>query len=179
MRTPLKLYLLFLALVSIAPSLVAQTPAPASQTLPAKDPYAAESIVVLHADTLYSFAPDGTGFRERTIAARVQSDAAVRALGVIAIPYAGNSEQVEILYARVRRPDGTVVSTDPADALEMPEEVTRAAPYLFVIPQRPSFVIPQPPWFVIPQRSGGICFFLCRCPWLQPPPHYRHLDRSP
>jgi hypothetical protein len=26
-----------------------------------------------------------------------------------------------------------------------------------------SLGIPSHPWFVIPQRSGGICFFLCRC----------------
>jgi hypothetical protein len=128
MRPTLRLCI-FLALFALLPTLPGQT---ASKP----DPYAAESIVILHADTLYSFAPDGTGFRERTIAARIQSDAAVRALGVIAIPYASNSEQVEILYARVRRPDGTVVNTDPADALEMPEEVTRAAPFYSDLKQK-------------------------------------------
>jgi tetratricopeptide (TPR) repeat protein len=126
---------LLLAQVFIAPIFTfAQTPTPASSA--PNDPYAAESIVILHSDTLYSFAADGTGYRERTLAARIQSEAAVRSLGVVAIPYAGNSEQVQILYARVRRPDGTVVESKPDDALDMPEEVTRAAPFYSDLKQK-------------------------------------------
>jgi tetratricopeptide (TPR) repeat protein len=82
-----------------------------------------------HDDSVYSYNADGTGFRERTMVVRVQSEAALRSLGVVAVPYAGDSERVEFAYARVRRPDGTVVDTQTSDALDMPEDVTRAAPF--------------------------------------------------
>ena len=94
-----------------------------------QDKYAAESFVLERGDVVYSMAADGTGWRERTIAVRVQSEAALKQLGVIAIPFAGASERVEIQYARARRPDGTVVETPVTDALELPEEVTREAPF--------------------------------------------------
>jgi tetratricopeptide (TPR) repeat protein len=107
--------------------------APAMQTIPiaaaANASYAAESFVIEHLDTVFTFAADGTGFNVRTVAIRIQSEAAVRSLGVVSIPYAGNSEQVEILYARVRRPDGTVIETDTTGTLDMPEPVTREAPF--------------------------------------------------
>lgn len=91
--------------------------------------YADESIVIERSDCIYTLAADGTGFQDRNIVARVQSDAAARALGVVSIAFAGNSQHVEFLYARVRHPDGTVVESTPADAIEMPAPVTREAPF--------------------------------------------------
>jgi tetratricopeptide (TPR) repeat protein len=108
-----------------APATSSASPPPASTKSPA---YAEESIVIEHADSDYTFAADGSGSQDRTIVARVQSDAAVRTLGVVSVGYAANSQQVEFLYARVHHPDGTVVETPPADAIEMPEPVTREAP---------------------------------------------------
>ena len=127
MRPPaLRLCLLLITLLSsLALRLSAQTTAPAAKPAP----YAEESFVIERIESVYSFAADGTGFRDRTFVVRVQSEAAVRALGVVAIPYAGNSEQVEVLYARVRRPDGTVIDTDTTGSLDMPEPVTREAPF--------------------------------------------------
>ncbi|MGD0887791.1 MAG: DUF3857 domain-containing protein [Acidobacteriaceae bacterium] len=90
--------------------------------------YAEESIVIEHSDSVYTFAANGTGTQDHTIVARVQSDAAVRSIGVVSVAFAASSQQVEFLYARVRHPDGTVVETPPADAIEMPEPVTREAP---------------------------------------------------
>lgn len=75
----------------------------------AADPYAGESIVILRSEMIYAVTTDGTGWRQRTLAVKVQSKAAVRQLGVIAIPFAGASERVEIQYARVRRADGAQV----------------------------------------------------------------------
>lgn len=106
----------------------ASTPASPPPTSTQSPTYAEESIVIERVDSDYTFASDGTGSEERTIAARVQSEAAVRTLGVISVGYAANSQQVEFLYARVRHPDGTVVETPPADAIDMPEPVTRDAP---------------------------------------------------
>jgi transglutaminase-like putative cysteine protease/tetratricopeptide (TPR) repeat protein len=117
-------------ILSAAPRVVAQTTAPSpSKPATAATNYAEESIVIERADSVYTFAADGTGTHERTVVARIQSDAAARSLGIVAVGYAGNSQQVEFLYARVRRPDGTVVETPPADALDMPAAVTREAPF--------------------------------------------------
>ena len=131
---------LLLASLSLPAAILAQAanPAPAdggsSRAVPlaaqvGDSAYPEESFVIEHIDSVYTMAADGTGSKELSFAVRIQSDAAVRALGVVSVPYAGNSEQVEILYARVRRPDGAVVETQPADALDMPEPVTREAPF--------------------------------------------------
>jgi tetratricopeptide (TPR) repeat protein len=106
----------------------ATAPASPPPALTKSTTYAEESIVIEHSDSVYTFAADGTGTQDHTIVARVQSDAAVRSIGVVSVAYAANSQQVEFLYAHVRHPDGTVVETPPADAIEMPEPVTREAP---------------------------------------------------
>jgi tetratricopeptide (TPR) repeat protein len=90
--------------------------------------YPDESVVVEHLDMVVNYAPDGTGWKERTFAARLQSDSAVKKYGVVTVPYASNSESVAILYARVRHPDGTINETQPSDAIEMTDPVTREAP---------------------------------------------------
>jgi len=100
-------------------------PGTTSKTAPS---YADEPVVIVASDTAYTYAADGTGSRVLTIVERLQSDAAVKQFGLVAIPYASNSEQVEILYARVRHPDGSVDPTPVTDAIEMPAEVTREAP---------------------------------------------------
>jgi tetratricopeptide (TPR) repeat protein len=91
--------------------------------------YAAESIVGERQDTVYRYAADGTGSKEMTAVLRIQSEAAARQFGVLTIPFAGSNERVEIDYVRVRKPDGSVVETPAADAQEMPQEVTRQAPF--------------------------------------------------
>ena len=146
----LKPLLVLLLLVLSIPSLrmLAQAPASRSSGLPVGSPasaavpaprqanYAAESLVFEHLDSVYRFAADGTGTKELTIAVRVQSEAAVRELGVLTVPFASASERVEIVYARVRRPDGTVVETPVGDALELPDPVTRAAPFYSDLKQK-------------------------------------------
>ncbi|MGB9407837.1 MAG: DUF3857 domain-containing protein [Terracidiphilus sp.] len=74
-------------------------------------------------------AADGTGVRQFTFAARVHSEAAVRQLGVLSLPYASSSEHVELIYVRVRRPDGSVTETPVTEAIVMPSAVTTAAPF--------------------------------------------------
>lgn len=148
MRLPALKYCVFVAAITFPITSVLPHSLLAQKTIPASTPistnttlqaavssvatnnsdYAAESIVIEHADSVYTFAADGTGFQEHTIVARVQSDAAVRSLGVLSVGYAANYQQVQFLYARVRHPDGTVVATPPTDAIEMPEPVTREAP---------------------------------------------------
>jgi len=91
--------------------------------------YAGESYVINRMDQVYSENADGTGWRQRTLAVKVQSDAAVRQLGVVAIPFASASEHVEFAYVRVRKPDGSVVETPLTGAIEQPEKVTVEAPF--------------------------------------------------
>jgi tetratricopeptide (TPR) repeat protein len=91
--------------------------------------YSAEPAVLEHFDNVYSMAADGTGSRLITVSTRVQSEAAVKALGVVYIGYASNQEHVEIAYVRVRRRDGTVIETPVTEAIDMPNPVTREAPF--------------------------------------------------
>ena len=115
-----------------SPLILAQTTGAATASAAANakaSTYADESIVIERSDSIYTFAADGTGFQDRTIVARVQTDAAVRTLGVISVAYAGNSQHVEFLYARVRHPDRSVGESVPTEAIEMPAPVTREAPF--------------------------------------------------
>ncbi len=91
--------------------------------------FAGESVLIEHMDQVYSFNPDGTGYSDHTIVAKVQSEAAVQQLGVLVVPFASASQRVEFKYARVRRPDGSVIETPVSNALEQPEPVTLQAPF--------------------------------------------------
>ena len=113
-----------------------QASAPKVSIEVAADQYAGESIVLERSDVVYSMAADGTGWVERTVVARVQSEAAVKELGIIGLAFAGASQRVEFEYARVRRPDGTVAETPVTDAQEVPAEVTRQAPFYSDLKQK-------------------------------------------
>ncbi len=105
-------------------------PAPpaAKSVTPAYD-YSRESVVFDKLATVYDFNADGTGEKTTTFAAHIQSDAAVRQLGVITIPYAAQNEHPELVYLRVRKKDGSFVQTPPEDAQDMPSQVSRIAPF--------------------------------------------------
>jgi tetratricopeptide (TPR) repeat protein len=91
--------------------------------------YAAEPFVVEHLDAVYKMAADGTGSKMTTLVVRIQSEASLKQLGVLNLPFASGTQHVEIVYARVRRPDGTVIETPINQAIEMPSPVTTAAPF--------------------------------------------------
>ncbi|QNI36849.1 DUF3857 domain-containing transglutaminase family protein [Edaphobacter albus] len=95
----------------------------------AKPDYSAESIIVERMDSIYRYTADGTGTRETTAVVLIQSDAAARQYGVLTFPFAGDNQRVEIDYVRVRKPDNSLVETPATDAQEMPQEVTRQAPF--------------------------------------------------
>jgi len=127
-------------LSALGQSTITHLPAPAqsaSQTQPASSPgasalpidYSGEPIVIEKLDSVYAMNADGTGYKQETIVARVQSESSVKQLGVVNIPFAGNSEHVEIVYVRVRKPDGSVTETPVGGAIEMPNPVTTAAPF--------------------------------------------------
>lgn len=91
--------------------------------------YAQEPLVVQSSDTRYHMEADGTGFSVATVAVRIQSESALKQLGVLSVPFAAKSEHVEWVYARVRHGDGTVTQTPVTDAIEIATPVTRQAPF--------------------------------------------------
>ena len=96
---------------------------------PGVDRYATEPAVIERNDREVTFAADGTGTEQQSLVVRVQTDAAVKNLGVASFSYASASQRVDIDYVRVRHPDGSVVETPVTDALEMPTEIMRQAPF--------------------------------------------------
>ena len=77
-------------------------------------------------------AADGTGWKEQTLVAHIQADTAVKKYGVFTIPYASSTHlHVELLYARVRHTDGTVVENPGigCHGWTLPSAVTRQAPF--------------------------------------------------
>lgn len=107
----------------------AQAKAAAPATPAGADRYAAEPTVIERNDREIFVAADGTGFEHQTVVIRVQTEAAVKTLSVISFSFASASQHVEIESMRVHHPDGSVVETPVADALEMPTEIMRQAPF--------------------------------------------------
>src|SRR5579859_3978257 len=122
------------AVLAVSLPCFAQTPAaPVVGTAPNKAvapaaSYADEAVVVQSDDVAYRFAADGTGTKRETTVLRMQSSAALQSFGVLSFPYASSTQKVEIVYARVRKPDGTVVETPVSDAQDQPAQVTQLAP---------------------------------------------------
>ncbi|MGA8150450.1 MAG: DUF3857 domain-containing protein [Terriglobales bacterium] len=109
----------------------AQTAAkPSFAKLPEKKPdYSQEAFVDEESVTRIVFENDGTSVRESGNRVRIQSDAGVQHFGVLSFSYQSAIESLEIDYVRVRKPDGTLVSTPPDGAQDMPSEITRQAPF--------------------------------------------------
>ncbi len=90
--------------------------------------YSKEAVVIERLATKVAFEKDGTGTQEVSLRARVQSDSGVQSLAVLTFPYLSTNQNVEFDYVRVRKPDGSVVATPSYNIVDMPAEVTRAAP---------------------------------------------------
>ena len=86
-------------------------PSPPVEQSPAGDDASKEAVVFERNATKVVYEADGTGTRETTVVVRMVSDAGVKAFAVLAFPYTSYNDQVEIDYVRVRKPDGTLVST--------------------------------------------------------------------
>jgi tetratricopeptide (TPR) repeat protein len=101
---------------------------PGPTVKPGKPDYSNEPFVIEHSLTSYRYNADGTGDRTLSATVQIQSDAAVRAYGLLAFYYASDDESVEVKYVRVLQPDGTTIATEPSAAEDQPSEVTREAP---------------------------------------------------
>ena len=95
----------------------------------AADSYSGEPFVIERSDVVYVMNADGTGFMQKTIAVKIQSEAALQQLGIVSMGFAGNSQRVEFHYVRARRPDGSVTETPVSGAMEQPMQVTVQAPF--------------------------------------------------
>lgn len=94
-----------------------------------KPDYSQEAVIVEQLSTKIVFEGDGTSKQDSTTRIRMQSDAGVQQFGVLNIPYAKANGDVEIVYVRVRKPDGSVVVTPEENVQEMPAAITREAPF--------------------------------------------------
>lgn len=90
-------------------------PAHGSESKPpdhSRDPFVIEQYF-----TTAAFENDGTGERDIAVKARVQTDAGAQQLSQIVFPYNSASEQIDVRYVRVRKPDGKI-STVGQDAIK-------------------------------------------------------------
>jgi tetratricopeptide (TPR) repeat protein len=74
------------------------------------------------------FEPDGKGYRDLIFRVRIQSESAVHEFGLLAYSFASRFESLEVVYVRVRKPDGTVIETPASDVQELDSAVSREAP---------------------------------------------------
>ncbi|HZQ43789.1 MAG TPA: DUF3857 domain-containing protein [Acidobacteriaceae bacterium] len=95
----------------------------------APDPYSAEPLVLQRVDVVYAMNADGTGYMQKTVVAKVQSQTGVQQLGIIRMGFAANSQHVEFHYVRTRRPDGSVTETPVSGVMEQPLPATVQAPF--------------------------------------------------
>ncbi len=109
-----------LVLLVFSPVISAQTSA---------DKYSGEAFVLDRVDVVYAMNADGTGYMQKTVVAKIQSEAALQQLGIIGMVFAANSQHVEFHYLRTRRPDGSVTETPVSGMLEQPLQTTVQAPF--------------------------------------------------
>jgi tetratricopeptide (TPR) repeat protein/transglutaminase-like putative cysteine protease len=85
--------------------------------------------VVEELSTKITFDNEGNLTREQTSRVRVQTDAGVQQWGLLNFPFQSATQSVEIDSVRVRKPDGSTVTTPPDSMQDMDSEITRGAPF--------------------------------------------------
>ena len=96
---------------------------------PAQKPdYSQEAIVIEDVRSSYRFERDGTGQRDVSFRAKVQSEAGVERLGQLIIGYSSANEKLDMDYVRVRKADGSVVNAAATDVQDLTAPIAREAP---------------------------------------------------
>jgi hypothetical protein len=95
----------------------------------AKADYSQEALVIEQFLRKETFENDGTSVREDTARVRMQSDAGVQRYGLLTFSYASGTGTFELVYVRVRKPDGTMVVTPAENVQDMAAQITREAPF--------------------------------------------------
>src|SRR5689334_17791084 len=88
--------------VCLSTPFLAQEAAKTAKPEPAKQSYAYEDLT-----DKASFENDGTGLEEITARVKISSEAGLQQWGVVKFSYQDLVGSIEILYVRVRKPDGT------------------------------------------------------------------------
>ncbi len=103
---------------------------PAKQSpIPLKpNAYAEEAAVIERILNRIRFENDGKEVSETEAVVRIQSQAGVEQFGQLVFGYSPSSENLEIEYVRVRKPDGQVVVTPASSAQDFAPGVLREAP---------------------------------------------------
>lgn len=87
-----------------------------------------QAAVVERKETRVAFERDGRAVREVVESVRVLTEAGVKELAVLKVPYFTASQVLEVEHVRVRKSDGTVIETPPGNVQDLPAEVSRTAP---------------------------------------------------
>ncbi|HEX6466686.1 MAG TPA: DUF3857 domain-containing protein, partial [Terriglobales bacterium] len=89
---------------------------------------AEEAAIIEQMLTKVTAEADGTGLLESTRRVHIQSEAGLQAFGILTMSYEKAFHEGEIVYVRVRKPDGSVISTPLDDIQDVEPEITREAP---------------------------------------------------
>src|SRR5260370_18107270 len=125
---------LILTLNLLSPLTQGQTPPvfPAATSAPTKlsndESYGKEPYIYELIQSSVHFEPDGKGHRDLILRVRIQSESAVHEFGLLVYSFSSKFESLEVIYARVRKPDGSVVETPASDIQELDSAVSREAP---------------------------------------------------
>lgn len=91
--------------------------------------YSNEAFVIESRSTQITYQNDGTYSATAKTRVRIQTQAGVQGFGVLSFSYASATSTMEVVHVRVIKPDGRTIETPPENALEMPAEITRQAPF--------------------------------------------------
>ena len=87
-----------------------------------------EAYVFERLRTSYRFENDGTSRRETEAVIRIQSEAGVQAFGQLVFGYNASTEKIEIVYARVKKPDGSIINASTNAIQDLSSPVQQRAP---------------------------------------------------
>lgn len=96
---------------------------------PAPEDYSSQAVVVESLHTSAVFREDGTSTITVDARMRVQSQAGVQQFGMLHFPYASATTTLHIDSVRVIKPYKSVIATPAENALDMPADITRQAPF--------------------------------------------------
>ena len=89
---------------------VVNPPSAGTVQTPTSPDYSQEAYVIEHYHQAIRFENDGTGRDQLDAQIRIVSESGVQALGQIKVGYSALSDKLDIVFLRVRKPDGTVVT---------------------------------------------------------------------
>jgi len=90
--------------------------------------YAKEDYVIEQLKVDVAFSSDGMGEEEQSARIKIQSEAAIKAFGILSFPYNSAFERLEIRGISVTKANGTVINTPASEAQDTATEAARFAP---------------------------------------------------